>query len=127
MQALNQRLANQPLLDFINATLRGISQVLLAFVPQPFFDQGSPPPPFPEEFGELMLRHQRLMSRYTEFVTYFLPIDVDADDTISMHEMNTALRSLREPPLSDDEITFLQEQTASQSLTWNRFIEVLLT
>jgi hypothetical protein len=28
MQALNQRLANQPLLDFINATLRGISQVI---------------------------------------------------------------------------------------------------
>ncbi|MEG4287678.1 urea transporter [Microcoleus sp. C2C3] len=79
-----------------------------------------------EEFGELMLRHQRLMSRYTEFVTYFLPIDVDADDTISMQEMNTALRSLREPPLSEDEITFLQEQTGGQSLTWNRFIEVLL-
>jgi len=28
MQALNQRLANQPLLDFINATLRRISQVI---------------------------------------------------------------------------------------------------
>ena len=79
-----------------------------------------------EEFGELMLRHQRLMSRYTEFVTYFLPIDVDADDTISMQEMNTALASLREPPLSKDEITFLQKQTGSQSLTWNRFVEVLL-
>ncbi|WP_332955975.1 EF-hand domain-containing protein [Microcoleus sp. AR_TQ3_B6] len=38
-----------------------------------------------EEFGELMLRHQQLMSRYTEFVTYFLPIDVDADDIISLH------------------------------------------
>ncbi|MEG4944079.1 urea transporter [Microcoleus sp. F4-D5] len=79
-----------------------------------------------EEFGELMLCHQRLMSRYTSFVTYFLPIDVDADDTISMQEMNTALGRLREPPLSEDEITFLQEQTGGQSLTWNRFIEVLL-
>lgn len=29
-----------------------------------------------EEFGELML-DRRLMSRYTEFVTYFLPIDAD--------------------------------------------------
>ncbi len=28
MQALHQRLANQPLQDFINATLRGISQVI---------------------------------------------------------------------------------------------------
>ncbi len=28
MQTLNQRLANQPLLDFINATLRGIGQVI---------------------------------------------------------------------------------------------------
>ncbi|MFB8787777.1 MAG: urea transporter [Potamolinea sp.] len=79
-----------------------------------------------EEFGELMLRHQRLMSRYTEFVTYFLPIDVDADDSISMQEMNTALASLKEPPLSEDEITFLQDQTGGQPLTWNRFIEVLL-
>ncbi|MEG5174045.1 urea transporter [Microcoleus sp. B3-D7] len=33
MQALNQRLANQPLLDFTNATLRGISQVI--FVNKP--------------------------------------------------------------------------------------------
>jgi len=79
-----------------------------------------------EEFGELMLRHRRLMSRYTEFVTYFLPIDVDADDAISMKEMNTALASLREPPLSKDEIKFLQKQTGGQPLTWNRFIEVLL-
>jgi Ca2+-binding EF-hand superfamily protein len=79
-----------------------------------------------EEFGELMLRHQRLMSRYTEFVTYFLPIDADGDDTISMKEMNTVLASLREPPLSEDEITFLQKQTGGQALTWNRFIEVLL-
>jgi hypothetical protein len=30
MQALNQRLANQPLLDFLNATLRGISQLTLS-------------------------------------------------------------------------------------------------
>jgi solute carrier family 14 (urea transporter) len=79
-----------------------------------------------EEFGELMLRHQRLMSRYTEFLTYFLPIDVDADDAISMQEMNTALASLREPPLYKDEITFLQDRTGGQPLTWNRFIEVLL-
>jgi hypothetical protein len=28
MQALNQRLVNQPLQDFINAILRGISQVI---------------------------------------------------------------------------------------------------
>jgi Ca2+-binding EF-hand superfamily protein len=58
-----------------------------------------------EEFGELMLRHQRLMSRYTKFVNYFLIIDVDRDDIISIKEMNTALASLREPPLSDEEIT----------------------
>ncbi|MEG4107108.1 hypothetical protein [Microcoleus sp. S13_C5] len=40
--------------------------------------------------------------------------------------MNTALASLKEAPLSKDEITFLQEQTGGQALTWNRFIEVLL-
>ena len=30
-----------------------------------------------EEFGELMLRHSRLMANYAEFVTYFLPIDTN--------------------------------------------------
>lgn len=79
-----------------------------------------------EEFGELMLRHQRLMAKYREFVTYFLPIDADEDNLISIKEMNTALVSLREPPLSEDEVRFLQQQTGGEPLNWNRFIEVLL-
>lgn len=79
-----------------------------------------------EEFGELMLRHRRMMSRYTEFVTYFLPIDADEDESISTQEMNTALSSVGEPPLSIDEIAFLGDRTGGQPLTWNRFIEVLL-
>ncbi|KYC39989.1 hypothetical protein WA1_28945 [Scytonema hofmannii PCC 7110] len=79
-----------------------------------------------EEFGELMLRHRRLMSRYTEFVTYFLPLDADEDEFISTKEMNTALASVGEPPLSNDEIAFLRDRTGGEPLTWNRFIEVLL-
>ncbi|MUG91077.1 urea transporter [Scytonema sp. UIC 10036] len=79
-----------------------------------------------EEFSELMLRHRRLMSRYTEFVTYFLPLDADEDEFISTKEMNTALASVGEPPLSNDEIAFLRERTGGEPLTWNRFIEVLL-
>ncbi|MFE1746004.1 urea transporter [Coleofasciculus sp. H7-2] len=79
-----------------------------------------------EEFGELMLRHRRLMSRYTEFVTYFLPLDADEDESISTKEMNTALSSVGEPPLTQEEVEFLRDRTGGESLTWNRFIEVLL-
>ena len=79
-----------------------------------------------EEFGELMLRHRRLMSRYAEFVTYFLPIDADQDDSISIKEMNIAMASVGEPPLTADEIAFLEARAGRQPLTWNRFIEVLL-
>ena len=79
-----------------------------------------------EEFGELMLRHRRLMSRYAEFVTYFLPIDADQDDSISIKEMNIAMASVSEPPLTADEIAFLEARAGRQPLTWNRFIEVLL-
>lgn len=79
-----------------------------------------------EEFGELMLRHQRLMARYEEFTTYFLPIDADEDNLISIQEMNTAMNSVNEPPLTREEIDFLQQRTNSLSFTWNKFIELLL-
>ena len=79
-----------------------------------------------EEFGELMLRHQRLMARYDEFCTYFVPIDANGDDCISLEEMNVALTSVGEPRLSADEATFLRQQTGGKPLTWNRFIEMLL-
>lgn len=79
-----------------------------------------------DEFGELMLRHRRLMSKYQEFLTYFLPIDNDEDESISVEEMNIALSSVGELPLSHDEVKFLQAKTGGESLTWHRFIEVLL-
>lgn len=79
-----------------------------------------------EEFGELMLRHRQLMAEYNEFITYFLPIDADEDNTISVHEMNIAMASVGELPLTKDEITFLRDRTGGQLLTWNQFIEMLL-
>ncbi|MEB3338158.1 MAG: urea transporter [Leptolyngbyaceae bacterium] len=78
------------------------------------------------EFGELMLRQQRLMANYPEFVTYFLPIDANEDDAISIDEMNVAIASVGELPLSKDEISFLQIRMGNQPLSWNRFIEMLL-
>lgn len=79
-----------------------------------------------EEFGELMLRHRCLMSKYTEFVTYFLPIDADQDDAISIDEIKVVMSSVGEPSLSADEVAFLQVRTSGQPMTWNQFIEVLL-
>lgn len=79
-----------------------------------------------EEFGELILRQQRLMAKYEEFKTYFLPIDADGDNLISIKEMNVAIASVGEPPLTTEEISFLQNVTGKQSFTWNQFIELLL-
>lgn len=66
------------------------------------------------------------MSRYAEFVTYLRPIDSDGDDVISLREMDAAMRSVGEPPLSRAEIEVLQRRTGRRPLTWERFIEVLL-
>ncbi len=78
------------------------------------------------EFGELLLRQQRLMANYAEFITYFLPIDANQDDVISSDEMNLALASVGEPPLATAESHFLQRYTKGNPMTWDRFIEVLL-
>lgn len=79
-----------------------------------------------EEFAELILRHRRLMSNYREFMTYFLPIDADKNDRLSIEEMNVAMKSVNEPKLTSEEISFLQQRTGDISFTWNRFIELLL-
>ncbi len=79
-----------------------------------------------EEFGELILRHQRLMIEYDAFTTYFVPIDADENDLISVEEMNVAMTSVSESPLTREEIDLLQQRTNSNSFTWNQFIELLL-
>ena len=79
-----------------------------------------------EEFGELMLRHRRLMANYDAFVTYFLPIDANGDDAISLDEMNVAMTSVGERPLSGIESGYLKRQVGDKPMTWNRFIEMLL-
>ena len=78
------------------------------------------------EFGELILRHRRLMAKHDAFMTYFLPIDADGDDRISIDEMNSAMNSVGEAKLTKEEVNFLQQRTNSQSFTWNQFIELLL-
>jgi Ca2+-binding EF-hand superfamily protein len=79
-----------------------------------------------EEFGELMLRHRCLISKYTEFVTYFLPIDANQDDSISIDQIKVVMSSSGEASLSVDEVAFLQVRTSGHPMTWNQFIEVLL-
>ncbi len=58
--------------------------------------------------------------------SHFLPLDADEDESISTKEMNTALSSVGEPSLTQEEVEFLRDRTGGQPLTWNRFIEVLL-
>ena len=80
---------------------------------------------FPE-FGELLLRHRRLMSRLDEFATYFIPIDRDGNGVLEVEEMNVVLASVDEPPLSSEEVTFLQQRIGGKDLTWETFLELLL-
>lgn len=79
-----------------------------------------------KDFGELILRHQRLMIEYDAFMTYFVPLYADKNDLLSIKEMNVAMKSVSEPPLTREEIDFLQTRTSHQSFTWNQFIELLL-
>lgn len=83
---------------------------------------------FPVVLGgdQLMLRHRRLMANYDEFVTYFLPIDADDDDLISLSEMNVAMTSVGEAQLSVQEADVIKDRIGDRPLTWNRFIEMLL-
>lgn len=79
-----------------------------------------------KEFAELMLRHRELMLRYDRFVTYFIPIDANHDDRISASEMNVALASVGEQPLTKSELLFLRHRMGNKPLTWNEFIQFLL-
>ncbi|NEP14901.1 MAG: urea transporter [Symploca sp. SIO2C1] len=79
-----------------------------------------------EEFGELLLRHRRLMSRLDEFSTYFIPIDSDGNGILAPEEMNVVLTSVDEPPLANEEVTFLRQRIGNKELTWERFLELLL-
>ncbi|MGB3200962.1 MAG: urea transporter [Nodosilinea sp.] len=78
------------------------------------------------EFGELLLRHRRLVSRLDEFYTYFLPIDANGDGVLTPQEMNVVLASVDEPPLTPDEISFLRQRLGGQDFTWERFLELVL-
>jgi solute carrier family 14 (urea transporter) len=118
-------LSTQELANHLQSAGKAFSERELTYLFKSIDRDGSGEIDF-EEFGELMLRHRRLMSKYTEFVTYFLPLDADEDESISIKEMNIALSSVGELPLSTDEIAFLRDRTEGQPLTWNRFIEVLL-
>ncbi len=79
-----------------------------------------------EKFGELILRHRRLMMEYNEFMTFFVPTDAEENDRISIEEMNLAMTNVGELPLTREEINLLQQRTSSRSFTWHQFVELLL-
>ncbi|MBI4783275.1 MAG: urea transporter [Oscillatoriophycideae cyanobacterium NC_groundwater_1537_Pr4_S-0.65um_50_18] len=78
------------------------------------------------EFGELLLRHRRLISHLQEFYTYFLPIDANGDGVLAPQEMNVVLASVDEPPLTQAEISFLRQRIGGKDFTWERFLELVL-
>lgn len=78
------------------------------------------------EFGELLLRHRRLVSHLQELYTYFLPIDANGDGVLAPQEMNVVFASVNEPPLTQAEISFLRQRIGGKDFTWERFLELLL-
>ncbi len=115
----------QELADHLQQTKKPLSENELIYLFKSIDSDGNGVIEF-AEFCELILRYRRLMSKYSEFVTYFLPIDTDEDDIISIDEMDVAMASVGESHLSHDEVVFIQNYIAGQPLTWNHFIEVLL-
>lgn len=79
-----------------------------------------------KEFGELILRYKRLTTEYETLMTYFAPIYACRNNLLSIKEMNVAMTSVSEPPLTREEIYFLHQRTSHQSFTWNQFVKLLL-
>jgi Ca2+-binding EF-hand superfamily protein len=78
-----------------------------------------------EEFGELMLRLQRLRLGEGRLLSYLMPVDVDGNDRLDPGELRRLLRSVGEPPLNADEEVAVFGRSC-QGLSWRQFVDRLL-
>ncbi len=78
-----------------------------------------------EEFGELMLRLQRLRLGEGRLLHYLMPVDANGNDRLDPAELGRLLASVAEPPLSAEEETAVFGQLA-QALSWRQFVDRLL-
>ncbi|MEX0588501.1 MAG: urea transporter [Cyanobium sp.] len=78
-----------------------------------------------EEFGELMLRLQRLCQGEERLLSYLMPVDTNGNDLLDPAELRRLLTSVGEPPLSPAEEHLLFGQPLC-GLTWKQFVDRLL-
>lgn len=124
-QNRDEQISVQELVNYLEKAGKGITQTEMNLLFESMDSDHSGTIDF-EEFVELMSRHRALMVRYSRFTDYFIPIDANQDDRISKEEMNIALASVGEPPLSKSELLFIRNRMGDKPLTWNEFIQVLL-
>ncbi|MGB5136542.1 MAG: urea transporter [Prochlorococcaceae cyanobacterium] len=78
-----------------------------------------------EEFGELMLRLQRLREGHGRLLTYLGPVDADGNEQLDPAELDRLLGSVGQAPLDEWERQHLFGPRGG-SLSWGRFIDQLL-
>jgi len=78
-----------------------------------------------EEFGELMLRLQRLRLGEGRLLSYLMPVDTNGNDRLDPAELRRLLASVGEPPLTAEEQTAVFGLSA-QGLSWRQFVDRLL-
>jgi Ca2+-binding EF-hand superfamily protein len=78
-----------------------------------------------EEFGELMLRLQRLRLGESRLLNYLLPVDANGDDRLDPAELRRLLASVGERPLNAEEESFLFSRSPD-GLSWQQFVDHLL-
>ena len=78
-----------------------------------------------EEFGELMLRLQRLHLGEARLLNYLLPVDANGDDRLDPAELRRLLASVGVSPLNAEEESFLFSRSPD-GLSWIQFVDQLL-
>ena len=78
-----------------------------------------------QEFGELMLRLQRLRLGEGRLLSYLMPVDLNGNDRLDPAELRRLLGSVGEPPLNGDEEIAVFGR-GGQGLSWRQFVDRLL-
>jgi len=77
------------------------------------------------EFGQLILRLQRLQDSEHRLLLYLMPADANGDDRLDGPELQRLLRSIGQPPLNSAEQAQVFGVTGAP-LTWRQFVDQLL-
>jgi urea transporter len=77
------------------------------------------------EFGQLMLRLQRLQQGEQRLLLYLMPADANGDDRLDAPELQRLLQSIGQAPLTSAELALVFGVDGAP-LTWRQFVDRLL-